>query len=183
MAAIFAFKCSCCGKVHEGSPSFAFQAPDHYAELSESQKAEMGRLSSDFCTITHARGTDRFIRPVLEVPILGVEEPFVWGVWVSLSERSFNRYRETYDSPVEGDGFFGWVCNQIHLYPYSRTRAADVTVQAGRNRPKVILHRGGSEDDFLVFDQIHGITIARAQELAERAMHAANDRAEPKGEG
>ena len=171
MAAIFAFKCSCCGKVHEGSPSFGFQAPDQYASLSEEQKAEMGTLTKDLCTIAHGEGTDRFIRAVLEVPIHGVEEPFLWGVWVSLSEKSFARYVKTYDQPVVGEGFFGWVCNRIAPYPYDHSRPSDVVVQPARDRPKVLLHRGDPEDDPLVIDQVQGISIARAQELAERALH------------
>ena len=173
MAAIFAFKCTCCGEIHEGSPSFAFRAPDQYLSLSDEQKAQMAILTEDFCTITHDEGTDRFIRAVLEVPIHGVEEPFLWGVWVSLSEKSFARYRETYDDPVEGEGFFGWVCNKISLYPYDQSRPSDVVVQAGRSRPKVLLHRGDPEDDPLAIDQANGISIGRAQELAERAQHAA----------
>lgn len=173
MAAIFAFKCNCCGDIHEGSPSFAFRAPDQYTCLSDEQKSQMATLTEDFCTITHGEGTDRFIRAVLEVPIHGIEEPFLWGVWVSLSEKSFARYKETYDKPVAGEGFFGWVCNDISLYPYDQSRPSDVVVQLGRNRPKVVLHRGDPEDDPLVIDQVQGISIARAQELAERAQHAA----------
>jgi hypothetical protein len=174
MAAIFAFKCSCCGEIHEGSPSFGFKAPDHYAGLSEEQKASMGKLSDDFCTVAHDEGTDYFIRAILEVPIHGVEEPFLWGVWVSLSKKSFDRYYETYDDPVEGDGFFGWVCNDIAPYPHPSPRPADVLVQPGNQRPKVVLHKGGTaEQDQLVIDQTQGISIARAQELAERALHEA----------
>lgn len=171
MAAIFAFKCRCCGEVHEGSPSFGFVAPDQYASLTDEQKAEMGVLSEDFCTITHANETDRFIRAVLEIPIHGVEEPLRLGVWVSLSEKSFNRYRETYDDSIPGEGFFGWVCNKIAFYPYEHPRPADVLVQSAGNRPKLVLHRGDPEDDPLVEDQVHGITVARAQELAELALH------------
>lgn len=145
--------------------------PDQYACLSDEQKAAMGKLSSDFCTITHEEGTDYFIRAVLEVPIHGIEEPFLWGVWVSLSERSFSRYVETFDDPVEGDGFFGWVCNAISAYPFDESRPADVVVQLGSQRPKVVLHRGDPERDRLVIDQVNGISIARAQEIAERAFH------------
>ena len=47
--------------------------PDQYACLSEEQREAMGKISSDFCTITHDGGTDHFIRAVLEVPIHGVE--------------------------------------------------------------------------------------------------------------
>jgi hypothetical protein len=173
MAAIFAFKCSSCGEIHEGSPSFAFKAPDQFASLTEAQKSEMGTLTEDFCTITHSEGTDRFIRAVLEVPIHGIEEPFLWGIWVSLSEKSYNAYSETYDDPVPGQGFFGWVCNKIALYPYEHSRPADVVVQGGRSRPLVVLHKGDPEDDLLVIDQVNGISIKRAQELAEQARHEA----------
>jgi hypothetical protein len=173
VASIFAFKCSCCGKIHEGSPGFGYHAPDQYSSLSEQQRAEMAQINDDFCVITHEEGTDRFIRAILEVPILGASEPFLWGVWVSLSEKSFERYRDTYHHPVEGETYFGWVCNQIRLYPHTKTRAADVVVQTGGKRPKLILHRGDPEDDPLVVDQMAGISVARAQELAERAMHGA----------
>jgi len=174
MAAIFAFKCSYCGELHEGSPSIGYRMPDQYASLSEEQRAAMGQISSDLCTITHDKGTDYFIRAILEVPIHGVEEPFLWGIWVSLSEKSYTRYVETYDSPVEGDGFFGWVCNSIPAYPYQGSRAADVLVQPGGQRPIVVLHRGEAEDDPLVIDQVHGISVARAQEIAESLFHPAS---------
>lgn len=147
--------------------------PDQYACLSEEQREAMGKISSDFCTITHDGGTDHFIRAVLEIPIHGVEEPFLWGVWVSLSEKSFGRYVETYDSPVEGDGFFGWVCNDIPAYPFEGSRAADVVVQLDGRRPKVVLHRGDPESDPLVNDQVHGISVSRAQQIAERVFHEA----------
>jgi hypothetical protein len=150
MAAIFAFKCSCCGKIHEGSPSYAFKAPDHYTCLREEQKAAMGYINSDLCTITHEEGTDYFVRAVLEIPIHGIEEPFIWGVWVSLSEKSFKRYVETFDAPVEGDGFFGWVCNAIPWYSPAQTLATDVAVQLGGNRPLLLLHHGSSNDHPLI---------------------------------
>ncbi|TFZ07657.1 DUF2199 domain-containing protein [Ramlibacter humi] len=173
MAAIFAFKCSCCGKVHEGSPSYAFKAPDHYASLSEEQKAAMGRINTDLCTVTRGEGTDYFIRTVLEIPIHGVAEPFTWGVWVSLSEKSFKRYVETYDEPVEGDGFFGWVCNAIPWYPPAEPLATDVAVQLGGKRPLLFLHHGGSDDHPLIVDQRRGISVAKAQEIAEFLQHPA----------
>lgn len=171
MAAIFAFKCSCCGEIHEGSPSIGYQMPDQYACLSDEQRAAMGKISSDFCTITHEASTDYFIRAVLEVPIHGIEEPFLWGIWVSLSEKSFYHYIDTYDSPIEGDGFFGWVCNKIPAYPHQGSRAADVFIQLGNKRPKVVLHKGNSKDDPLVIDQTHGISISRAQQIAEASIH------------
>jgi hypothetical protein len=171
MAAIFAFTCACCGKVHEGSPSFAFDAPLQYSSLSEEQKQSMGTLTSDLCTITHDDATDYFIRTILEIPIHGVAEPFTWGVWVSLSEKSFKRYVETYDDPVEGEGYFGWVCNRPRVYSHNTSIATDVLVQARGLRPKLHLHKGSANDAQIVIDQLKGISIARAQALAEEIHH------------
>ena len=173
MAAIFAFKCTSCGEVHEGSPSFGFLAPDQYANLSDEQKERLGTLSDDLCTISNDQGKDYFIRAVLEIPIHGVEEPFLWGVWVSASQKSYERYTNTERRVSDGEGFFGWVCNEIALYPYDGPRPSDVYLQAGGNRPKVVLHRGDPERDPLAIDQVEGISVARAQELAERALHEA----------
>jgi hypothetical protein len=172
MAAIFAFTCSSCGDIHEGSPSFAFRAPRQYASLSEEQKSQMGSLTSDFCTITHDEGTDYFVRAILEVPIHGIEDPFLWGIWVSLSEQSFARYRETYDDNARaGEGFFGWVSNDIPVYPYAQSRPSNVVMQPGGNRPTVTLHHSDLPDDPLSIDQAQGITVAKAEELAERTQH------------
>ena len=173
MPAIFAFTCTCCGKVHEGSPSFAYDAPWQYSTLSDEQKKTIGKLSSDICTINHEEGTDHFVRTILEVPIHGVTEPFTWGVWVSLSEKSFTRYVETYDDPVEGEGFFGWLCNQLPYYPETNALAADVIVQVGGIRPTLRLHHGSEENHQLITDQRDGITVARAQEIAEYVAHRA----------
>ncbi len=174
MAAIFAFKCDTCGEVHEGSPSIALLAPDPYLGLSDAQKNTIATMDEDLCIINYGERSDYFVRAVLEVPIHGVEEPFLWGVWVSASEKSFHRYAEILNgatAAVEGDGFFGWVCNQISVYPYGHRRAADVFLQPEGNRPKAMLHRSENDVDPLVIDQVHGISIRRAQELAEKAMH------------
>lgn len=172
MAAIFAFTCRCCGEVHEGSPSFAYNEPAPYASLSEEQKKTIAKIDSDLCVIQGAERTDYFARAVLEVPIIGAAEPFTWGVWTSLSEKSFNRYVETYDHPVVGENFFGWVCNRVPFYPVpAATFAADVYVQPGGTRPKLVLRDVRNEGHPLIIDQREGISIARAQEIAEQVMH------------
>jgi hypothetical protein len=171
MASIFAFTCTCCGKVHEGSPSLAFSAPWHYSTLSEEQRSAMATIDSDLCTITHDEGTDYFVRCVLEISIDGVSEPFTWGVWVSLSEKSFKRYVETTDDPVEGEVYFGWFCNQLTCYPETLSLPTDVLVQPRGKRPHLRLHRGGGDEHPLVRDQLNGISVTRAQEIAEAASH------------
>ena len=51
------------------------------------------------------------MRGCIEIPVHGADEPFVWGVWVSLSEASFSQYLDSYDEPRRAHlgPFFGWL--------------------------------------------------------------------------
>ena len=98
MAAIFSFKCTSCGEIHEGSPSFAFKAPDPWVEQSDEIR-ENGKLGEDFCYYEDADGLHYFARVIIEIPIHGIEEGFMWGVWVSLSKESYTHYFEHFDEP------------------------------------------------------------------------------------
>lgn len=167
MSAIFSFICSCCGNVHDGSPSFAFKAPDPYLEQPDAVK-EAGKLASDLCYYEDEEGYHYFIRVVLEIPIHGIQEPFMWGIWVSVSEKSFNHYFETYDSPSLEYGYFGYISNYLPFYKNTYALASDVNVQLGGSRPKLNLHETEHE---LVSDYRQGISIEKAQEIAELCMH------------
>src|SRR5262245_22238051 len=116
MSEKFSFRCASCSQVHAGTPDLAYDAPLHYYQIPESERSKRCVLTSDTCVID---GEDRFVRACLEIPIRGHSEVFVWGVWVSLSERSFDRYEELYESTerVEEGPFFGWLCNRLPGYP------------------------------------------------------------------
>lgn len=163
MAALFAFKCSACDEVHEGAPSFSFNAPIQHSWLTDAEKTD-AHLGTDLCYV----GEDRFIRVCLEVPIFGVEAPFMWGVWVSLSQSNFERYRDTYDEPVEEDEYFGWFCNRLPFYPDTLNLKTLVHPRSGGIRPRLELEQ---TDHPLSIDFHNGLTIAKAQEIAEYAMH------------
>lgn len=167
MAAIFAFQCSVCGETHEGSPSFSYDAPLNYLQLSEKEK-QNAKLNSDVCIIKHGDGIDRFIRVVLEVPIHGVAESFMWGAWVSLSQESLERYLNTWDSPDESDSYFGWLCNRLPYYPDTMSLKTTVHPRQGGLRPYLTLECNGHP---LAEHLYEGITIQQAQEIAEHAMH------------
>lgn len=169
MAGIFAFKCSSCEKIHEGSPSFGFKAPDPYLQQSAAVR-EQGKLGSDLCYYQDVDGSHYFIRVVLEVPIHGVTEPFMWGVWVSLSAANYRRYVETFDTPVMTDRYFGWLCNKLPYYEDTYALKTKVHPRADGDRPFIELHE--SDPHPLAVDFHHGISIAKAQEIAESVMHA-----------
>ena len=95
------------------------------------------RLSGDFCMIERR---DYFIRCILEVPIHEVEEPFLWGVWITQSEQNFRDYMDSFRmtrrnvarSAISPTGYRG--------YPrYAEPCIPQVHWQAGNSRPNVEL--------------------------------------------
>lgn len=167
MAAIFAFRCSVCGKRHEGAPSFGFAAPDPYLEQPAAVR-DQGSLGSDLCHYDGALGRHYFARVCLEVPIHGMAEPFLWGVWVSLSEASYRRYVEAFASPDPADSYFGWFCNRLPYYQATRGLKTRVQPRAGGLRPRLELE---ATPHPLCVDFHQGISVARAREIAEAALH------------
>ena len=92
----------------------------------------------------------------------------MWGVWVSLSQNNFERYRETYDEPVETDEYFGWLCNRLPFYSDTLNLKTLVHPRSGGIRPYLNLE---PTEHPLSIDFSNGISINRAQEIAEHAMH------------
>ncbi|WP_281543701.1 DUF2199 domain-containing protein [Grimontia sp. SpTr1] len=167
MAGIFSFKCSSCDEIHEGSPSFAYRAPDPWFDQPDEVR-EAGKLGDDLCYYKDEDGYHYFARVILEIPIHGVTDPFMWGVWVSLSEKSYDHYIATWDEPEDGMGYFGWFCNRLPYYENTHSLATDVMPQPDGQRPTLTLHETKHE---LYEDFTHGISIEKAQKIAEICMH------------
>lgn len=72
--------CTSCGEKHEDMPAIGFAIPDPYNQLSEEERiAYQAECDSDFCIIRYPDQTDRFIRAVLLIPIIGHEETLEYG--------------------------------------------------------------------------------------------------------
>ncbi|GHA15118.1 DUF2199 domain-containing protein [Oceanisphaera arctica] len=169
MSGIFGFTCTSCGERHEGSSSFAFRAPDAYLEQSAEIQAR-GSLGRNLCYYKDEDGEHYFIRVVLDIPIHGVAEPFIWGVWVSLSKQSYQDYQAHHDKPDINTTYFGWLCNYLPWYSNTYTLATSVHPLDGDHRPCITLHDADHE---LIHDFKLGISIAKAQQIAELCLHQA----------
>ncbi|TGU18065.1 DUF2199 domain-containing protein, partial [Mesorhizobium sp. M4B.F.Ca.ET.150.01.1.1] len=79
------------------------------------------RKNDDFFLFFYATGqTDRFIRCLLALPVPQLSDEFCFGVWMSVSERSWNVYRDGYDSgQYEDELCFGYLMHDIPEYPSS----------------------------------------------------------------
>jgi hypothetical protein len=107
---------------------------------------------------------------VLEIPIVGTSDRFRYGIWSSLSEKSFKRVVELWDDParVSETPYFGWLSNSLPGYPETLNLPADVVTRETDLRPVMELHDG---DHPLVAEQREGITMDRVREIAELNMH------------
>jgi hypothetical protein len=164
------YKCSCCGETHEGLPlDYGAKYPDYHLDIPPDERATRVRVTEDTCIVDNEFF---FIRGVIEIPILDSEEHFGWGVWCSLSEKSFNRVIELGDAEdVEDEpSFFGWLNTHLpeNIYPDTLSLKTNVCLRNNNQRPFVYVQ---PSEHPLSVEQRDGITMARVQEIAEIIMH------------
>jgi hypothetical protein len=162
------YRCSRCEKVHEGLPAIAYDAPLPYCELSEDDRVNNAVLTDDLCGIN---GEQWFVRAVLEVPVIGHREKLEWGVWGSLSEENFRRYRETFDDNDQSriGPMFSWFSSRLPGYPNTLNLRCRVLPRDERQRPLIKFHP--DDDHALVLDVRNGISLERAIEFVVPVLH------------
>lgn len=155
------FKCSRCGEIHEEWPALTFISPDNYSCLPEEDKKSIGYLDSDFCTINHSDQMDRFIRCTLTQKVNDHCEDLDYGLWVSLSEKSYVDYEKNFKKDSEEKVYFGWLCNDIIDYEFPESIPTDVITRNNGQRPEIIPHK--SFDHPFVKDYYDGISKKEAE--------------------
>ncbi len=158
---MFKFKCVCCDEWHNGVPSFGFLAPAHIDGVPPEEREARCLIESDACVL------DRkyfFIRGCLEIPVSGWDEPFVYGVWVSLSEASFDQFCDTFEVAARSHigPFFGWLTNRLPLYPDTLALKTRVHLRNDGIRPRIELE---PTDHPLAIEQRNGIDSDRVAEI------------------
>lgn len=146
--------------------SYAAPAPEYWTDdLADS--GDSG-LSADQCVI---KGEWFFVHGLIEIPVAGSDEPFSWGVWVSLSKESYDRMTELWEAPGREDEppYFGWLSTQLPVYsqPTLNLKTHLHTRPIGE-RPFIELE---PNDHPLAIEQRSGITRARVEEIADILLH------------
>jgi len=163
------YKCATCGQIHTGLPfSFAAEFPDQYANLTRDERDARAVIGSDQCIIDQQWF---FIRGCLEIPIVGSDEPFLWGLWVSVREEVFDQIEDCWE--LEGreqfrGPFKGRLANSLAEYPETLNLKTKILVQPVGTRPLFVIEEN---DHPLAIEQTLGITRIRALELASLALH------------
>jgi len=164
------YKCSCCGEEHEEWPALSYISPISYDILSDDEKKELGELDSDFCVINHPGRTDRFIRCTLTQKVIDYCEDLEYGLWVSLSEKSFQDYSDNYHNENHEAGYFGWLSNNLPDYNFDKSIPTNVFTRTGNQRPEIIPHE--NFDHPFVYDYYNGITRAEAERRIKSMLDA-----------
>jgi hypothetical protein len=165
------FTCRTCGKLHDAEEiSFGADAPVQWALISDLERAK-SELGGEQCVIEADSETRFFVRACLEVPIQGAARTFTWGVWVSLSEKSFQEMSEHWEDPLRTrlGPYFGWLCTKIPEYPDSMFLKTMVHQRGVGERPVVELEES---DHPLSVDQRNGVDPARMQDIISKVLHS-----------
>jgi hypothetical protein len=130
MPETFRFVCAQCGETHEGLPGFSFPYPMELNSIPQSEWPNRVALGSDACVIDHQWF---FVLAQLELPMRGSEEALTYGVWVSVSEASFETFQRTFEQRAGRENeepLFAWLTavpppfpratlkSRVHLRPY-----------------------------------------------------------------
>jgi hypothetical protein len=163
------YTCSNCGKVHEEWPALAYISPTNYEVLSEMDKQSKADLSSDLCSIRYSEETNNFIRATLSLKVIDHCEDLEYGLWVSLSDKSFKDYKDNFSNENYETKYFGWLSNDLPDYVFNESIPTTVFTRTGNKRPEIIPHQDYKHP--FVDDYYNGITKAEAERRIEAMLN------------
>ena len=162
------YQCKTCGNWHDDLPmSVGANTPYWYDMIAPEERSWRAELSSDQCIIDNQH---YFVRGCIEIPVLDGLGPFIWGVWVSLSEKSFESLSELWETPDRESEppYFGWLSASLPGYPETLNLKTNVHTRPVGQRPLIELE---PTDHPLAVEQREGITMVRVEKIVETAMH------------
>ena len=148
-------------------PALSADAPAYYYSIAESERLGRCDLNSDLCVIDEEF---YFVRCNLRIPVQGLSEEFMWGVWVSLSRQNFADYLDNFENPDRATygPYFGWLSADIGVYPDTQNLKVMVHPQEPDVRPQVEME---PTDHPLAIEQRNGITLDRLTEIYTEYLH------------
>lgn len=164
------FTCATCGAEHDlDEISFGTDAPVQWDLLSDDERSRSS-LAGEQCEIESHEGRSFYIRTCLEIPIRGTDRKFTWGVWCSLSEKSYMEISEHWDDParLRLGPHFGWLCTKIPGYPDTVFLKTTVHQREVGVRPLVELEATAHP---LAVDQRDGIDEDRMKHIVVGLLH------------
>jgi hypothetical protein len=160
--------CRTCGERHNDVPTvYGSNAPVLWETIPANEREARSEINDDLCVIDNQY---YFVRGRLEIPILDSDEHFCWLVWVSLSEKNFQRTCELWEQAGRESElpYFGWLQSSLSFYPDTLNLKTNVHTRVVGERPFIDLE---PTDHPLAIEQREGITWERVQYFAEQLLH------------
>ncbi len=167
------FVCASCGQQHDLEEiSIGAREPHLWTMLTPEEKSA-SELRAETCVVKSATGTlHHFILGCLNVPIKNSALAFTWGVWVSLSERSYTDILTQWNNPDRAQlpSHGGWLSTRLPDYPETLNQKVRIVQRAVGLRPLIELEPQSLHP--LAVHQREGIESTAMQRIVERALHA-----------
>jgi hypothetical protein len=167
----FQFLCKCCDQIHEGIPTFGSDSPAIAQWIPADQQEKRVDLGSDDCVVD---GERFLVRGCLEIKVEGEEDPFIWGVWVDLSERDHEEWLKSFHLEKRDHigPFAGYLGTTLPCYPDTFNHHVVMHFRDKGTRPYIEVSQS---DHPLHFEQCNGINHERLVEIYETVMHRVSD--------
>ncbi len=164
----FEFKCSTCGELHKGIPTFGANYPMNVLYVPEEKRKELVDLGDNECVID---GSSFYLRGCIEIHVHGYEDNFIWGAWVIVKKEDFIEY---ISFPENGDRstlgpYYGYLNG--HFLPYEEDcDDLKIIIHPKKSGLRPYLELAPS-DHLLYQEQKNGINSERVSEIYEIMLH------------
>ena len=157
------FACTACGRFHDVLPlSFSVKAPLAVTAIPADEIDQRLVITRDQCVIDNARF---YLRGRIVVPIHGLAEPFIWGVWAEISPKNFIATQNLWktEGREQTPPYPGYLDTALPLYGHTLNLEVEVQTQVVGRRPHFTVL---SPDHPLAIEQHTGISLARVEQIA-----------------
>lgn len=139
-----------------------FRRPDEVAKLSMGDRARLVQENDDLCVL---QGQRFFIRALLPLPVESRELPYCIGLWVEVTQATFDRVYDIWDSTEQllEPSFAAQIANEIPTADGSLGLHAELRLTGPGTRPDVFLEPSQHQ---LYIEQAGGIDGHRASEYS-----------------
>jgi hypothetical protein len=154
------------GKAPSDLPfGYGARAPFAAGQIPAAELEARLELGDDQCVIDDERF---FLRARLPLAVSDAPQPFVWGVWVEVSEAQFDRAAELWelaDAPAE-PAMPCTLATQLPCYPDTLGLPVQLQHQRAGEVPSAMLEG----DHVLAVEQQQGITLQRVKQIHDIVM-------------
>ena len=141
--------------------SYSSSVPDYFYDVPTQEQENRIEMNEDLCIVDEEYF---FIRGCIEIPVVNGSEPFIWDVWVSLSEDGFNKTTKYWEVEGREKQMKRWLSTSIPCYPETIQLKTKVHTRTIGVRPFIELEPTKHP---LSKEQREGITIERIKKIAE----------------